>query len=235
MIACYVCVFIVATTSSHLWEHPREARESISPNVREGLGSFNLPSVQCTHVAQNELPQAAPKEQMYAGLEKIGREGFKLGMKRPQRYSAAQLLCGEDVLLLMETRAGKPSVSSLYAHARRKEVVLAISALKTLENNMVSIHLVTLRSVFVAPAAPFKLRRGVPATTRSSMFKARPTLNVKLHASQKGVEVGRTPQGWNRLSHLSECHCPPLLLLHILVRSSNICVLSAPYETPCAS
>lgn len=71
-------------------------------------------------------------------LDQIAEKKLGIKLHEWQRLGTAQLLSGKNVLLLVATGSGKSTLFSLYALARPRDVVLVISPLKLLQDNMVS-------------------------------------------------------------------------------------------------
>ena len=70
-------------------------------------------------------------------LDQIAETKLGIKLREWQRLGTAQLLSGKNVLLLVATGSGKSTLFSLYALARPRAIVLVISPLKLLQDNMV--------------------------------------------------------------------------------------------------
>ncbi|QRV99601.1 DEAD/DEAH box helicase [Ceratobasidium sp. AG-Ba] len=73
-----------------------------------------------------------------AALDSVAQGNLGYELKEWQRSGTANLLCGNDVLLLAETGAGKSTLFELYALARPEEIVIVVAPLKLIEQNMVA-------------------------------------------------------------------------------------------------
>ncbi|EUC59336.1 DEAD/DEAH-box helicase [Rhizoctonia solani AG-3 Rhs1AP] len=88
-------------------------------------------------MAMLSVPREWSLGQIRQHLKSIAREKFTYGLKGWQDLGAAKLLKGQDVMLLIATGEGKSTVFQLYALARPKDIILVVSPLKMLEENMV--------------------------------------------------------------------------------------------------
>ncbi|CEL58708.1 Bloom syndrome protein homolog OS=Drosophila melanogaster GN=mus309 PE=1 SV=1 [Rhizoctonia solani AG-1 IB] len=83
------------------------------------------------------VPREWHIEQIQQHITSIAHEKFDYGLKEWQELGAAKLLKGHDVMLLVATGEGKSTVFQLYALARPKDIIIVVSPLKMLEENMV--------------------------------------------------------------------------------------------------
>lgn len=73
-------------------------------------------------------------------LDRIAEDKLGITLHEWQRLGTARLLSGKDVLLLIATGSGKSMLFYLYALVRPQDVILVISPLKLLQEDMVSLE-----------------------------------------------------------------------------------------------